>query len=98
MESFTFIKIYIILSNGVNRLRINRSRVYFLLIDNGIVSSETCEESMASVYHKNHEMFVFLDWMLTRWVLLRKHEFHLPKRRKTDTVLNLTNLINSNST
>ena len=69
----------------------------FILIDNGIVSSEVCMKFMESTYHKNYEMFVLLDWLLMRWVLLRKHKFHLPKRR-TNTVINLTNLINSNST
>ena len=39
----------------------------FLLIDNGIVSSEICNEFMTSVYHKNYEMFALLDWMLMRW-------------------------------
>ena len=70
----------------------------FLLIDNGIVSNAVCVEFMESTYHTNYEMFVLLDWMLMRWVLLRKHKFHLPKRNRTSTVLNLTNLINSNST
>ena len=72
--------------------------MYFLLIDNGIVSKEVCMRFMESTYHKNYEMFVLLDWMLMRWVLLRKHKFHLPKRNITSTVLNLTKLINSNNT
>ena len=70
----------------------------FLLIDNGIISNEICVEFLESTYHTNYEMFVLLDWMLMRWVLLRKHKFHLPKRNRTSTVLNLINLINSNST
>ena len=70
----------------------------FLLIDNGIFSNDVCIKFMESIYHTNYEMFVLLDWMLMRWVLLRKHKFHLPKRNRTSTVLNLTNLINSNST
>ena len=70
----------------------------FLLIDNGIVSNAICVEFMESTYHTNHELFVLRDRVLMRWVLLRKHKFHLPKRNRTSTVLNLTNLINSNST
>jgi hypothetical protein len=38
----------------------------FLLIDNGIVSNDICNEFMTSVYHKNPEMFALLDWMLMR--------------------------------
>ena len=70
----------------------------FSLIDNGIISNELSMEFMESIYHTNFEMFVLLNWMLMRWVCLRKHKFHLPKRNRTSTVLNLTNLINSNST
>ena len=39
----------------------------FLLIDNGLVSNEICNEFMTSVYHKNYEMFALPDWMLMRW-------------------------------
>ena len=70
----------------------------FLLIDNGVISSEVSHEFMASMYHKKYEVFVLLNWMLTRWVLLRKHKFHLPTRKKQPQCINLTNLINSNST
>jgi hypothetical protein len=70
----------------------------FLLIDNGIVSSEICHEFMTSVYHKNYEMFALLNWMLMRWVLLRKHKFHLPARRTKPQGITLANLIHSNST
>ena len=71
----------------------------FLLIDNGIVSNEVSMEFMESTYNNNYEMFVLLNWMLKRWVLLRKQKFHLPKRRRTNKQnINLTNFINSNST
>ena len=50
----------------------------FLLIDNGVISSEVSHEFMASMYHKKYEVFVLLNWMLTRWVLLRKNKFHVP--------------------
>ena len=69
-----------------------------LLIDNGLVSNEICNEFMTSVYHKNHEMFALLDWMLMRWVSLRKHKLHLPTRKKQRQSINLANLIHSNST
>ena len=69
----------------------------FSLIDNGIVSNEVCMGFMESTYHKNYEMFVLLDWMLMRWVLLRKHKFHLPTRANKQYI-NLTNLIHSNCT
>ena len=62
-----------------------------LIIDKGSISNEVCMGFMETTYHTNYEMFVLRDWMLMRWVLLREPKFHLPKRRRTSTVLNLTN-------
>ena len=71
----------------------------FLLIDNGIVSKEQRNKFMNTLYYQKPEMYALLHWMLTRWVLLRKHKFHLPKRiRPSKQYINLTNLIHSNST
>ena len=71
----------------------------FLLIDNGILSKEKCNEFMNTLYYLKHEMYALLNWMLTRWVFLRKHKYHLPKRiRHSKQYVNLTNLIHSNST
>ena len=71
----------------------------FLLIDNGILSNEKCNEFMKTIYYQNLEMYALLNWMLTRWVFLRKHKYHLPKRiRPSKQYINLTNLIHSNGT
>ena len=70
----------------------------FLLIDNGVISHEICVKFMRFTEIQNPEMFALLEWMLRRWVLIRQHKFHLPKRRKKPQCVNLSNLINSNST
>ena len=70
----------------------------FLLIDNCIIPREKCMEFMASMYHEKYEVFVLLNWMLTRWVVLRQHKFHLPTRINQPPCINLNNLVNSNST
>ena len=71
----------------------------FLLIDNGILSNEKCNEFMKTIYYQKLEMYALLNWMLTRWVFLRKHKYHLPKRiRPSKQYINLTNLIHSNCT
>ena len=71
----------------------------FLLIDNGILSNEKCNEFMKTIYYQKLEMYALLNWMLTRWVFLRKHKYHLPKRiRPSKQYINLTNLIHSDST
>ena len=55
----------------------------FLLIDDGIVSSEICNEFMTSVYHKNPEMFALLDWMLMRWFYSESISFIYRHEEKT---------------
>ena len=55
-----------------------QAEAIFLLIDNGVVSYEQTHTFMSSMYNLNYEILVFMDWLLTRWVLLRKHKFHLP--------------------
>ena len=75
----------------------------FLLIDNGVLSNEKCNEFMNTIYYLQPEMYALLNWMLTRWVFLRKHKYHLPKRIRiplgtSKQYVNLTNLIHSNST
>ena len=70
----------------------------FLLIDNGIISHESCVKFMRFTEIQNPEMFALLEWMLRRWVLIRQNKFHLPKRRKIPQCINLSNIINSNST
>ena len=74
-----------------------QAEAIFLLIDNGVVSYEQTHTFMSSMYNLNYEIFAFMDWLLTRWVLLRKHKLHLPTRIEQPQCVNLTNLINSNS-
>jgi len=68
----------------------------FILIDNGTLSNEKCNEFMNIIYHQKPEMYALLNWLLTRWVFLRKHKYHLPKRiRNSKQYITLTNLIHS---
>ena len=54
----------------------------FLLIDNGVIPFDVVKPFMECMFYKNFEMYVLLDWMLKRWVLLREHRFHLPKKTR----------------
>ena len=55
-----------------------QAEAIFLLIDNGVVSYDQTNNFMACMKHLNYEISAFMDWLLFRWVLLRKHKFHLP--------------------
>ena len=50
-----------------------QAEAVFLLIDNGVVSYDQTNNFMACMKHLNYEISAFMDWLLFRWVLLRKH-------------------------
>lgn len=60
----------------------------FILIDNNVIPHNVTLKFLDWLKNKNIERFALLDWMLRRWVLLRKRKYDLPKR-----FINLTHLI-----
>ena len=52
----------------------------FLLIDNGAIKNRVTLQFLEWLQNKNIRRFALLNWMLSRWVLLRKDQYHLPKR------------------
>ena len=62
----------------------------FMLIDNGAIPHRVTLQFLEWLQNKDIRRFELLNWMLSRWVLLRKNKYHLPKRSIN---INLTNLI-----
>ena len=60
----------------------------FILIDNGVISHRVTLQCLEGLKYKSIERFALLNWMLNRWVLLRKNKYHLPER-----ILGLNHLI-----
>ena len=60
----------------------------FILIDNNVIPHNVTLKFLDWLKNTNIERFALLDWMLRRWVLLRKCKYDLPKR-----FINLTHLI-----
>ena len=52
----------------------------FVLIDNGAIENRVTLQFLEWLQNKDIRRFALLNWMLSRWVLLRKNEYHLPKR------------------
>ena len=74
--------------------QITEAECMFLLFDNRVLTKSEAYLYMEEyLYHANVEMYIYLSWMLNRWVFLRKHRLHLPNRRN----IHLANLINSYS-
>ena len=54
----------------------------FLLIDNDIIVDNMFEQLMNNLMKNEYECYVYLNWLLTRWVFLRKNKFHIPEKKK----------------
>ena len=54
----------------------------FIIIDRNYVSPELANSLVEYFHDENYEQFVYLQWLLCRWVRLRSNLDHLPKRLK----------------
>ena len=61
-------------------LQIDEMECIFRLIDDGYLPDNVVNEFLDWLKIKDTERFALLDWMLLRWVFIRDHKYHLPKR------------------
>ena len=69
-------------------LRIDEMECIFRLIDDGYLPDNVVNEFLDWLKIKDMERFALLNWMLLRWVYIRDHKYHLPKR-----LINLSNSV-----
>jgi len=69
-------------------LQIDEMECIFRLIDDGYLPDNVVNEFLDWLKIKDTERFALLDWMLLRWVFIRDHKYHLPKR-----FINLSNSV-----
>ena len=61
-------------------LQIDEMEFIFRLIDDGHLPESVTIEFLDWLKTKDIERFALLNWMLLRWVYIRDHKYHLPKR------------------
>ena len=54
----------------------------FIMIDSKNLPLELANSLIEYFHDKNYKQFVYLEWLLCRWVHLRSNIEHLPKRLK----------------
>ena len=69
-------------------LQIDEMEFIFRLIDDGHLPESVTIEFLNWLEKKDFERFALLNWMLMRWVYIRDHKYHLPRR-----LINLSNSI-----
>ena len=52
----------------------------FVLIDNGATENRVTLQFLEWLQNNDIRRFALLNWMVSRWVLLRKNKYHLPDR------------------
>ena len=61
-------------------LQIDEVEVIFRIIDDGHLPDPVIIDFLDWLKTKDIERFASLNWMLLRWVCIRDHKYHLPKR------------------
>ena len=74
----------------LSNAEINEIECIFMLIDNGAIEHRVTLQFLEWLQNNDIRRFALLNWMLSRWILLRQNKYHLPKRSIN---MNLTNLI-----
>ena len=59
---------------------ITETESVFLALDSGDLTDEIIFKLREYIYNKYFEQHCYLDWLLDRWTILRKHRHQLPKR------------------
>ena len=61
-------------------LQIDEMEFIFRLIDDEHLPQSVTIDFLDWLKIKDIERFALLNWMLLRWVYIRDHKYHLPKR------------------
>ena len=61
---------------------ITMAEAIYLAIDSNKLPPDICQTLVDNMYSHNKECYIYLIWLLNRWVVLRKHKYHLPTRIK----------------
>ena len=60
--------------------QITETEAVFVALDSGDMTDNLVFEIREHVYYKSFEQHCYLQWLLDRWTILRKHAHHLPTR------------------
>ena len=64
----------------LTNIEIIEAESIFLCIDWKVISEEKAVHIMTGMKKKSFEQYVYLEWLLLRWRLLRKDHKHLPAK------------------
>ena len=62
--------------------RIAECECLFLLIDNHVIKDDLFNVLMINLMVNENECYIYIMWLLSRWIHIRKHKFEVPSRKK----------------
>ena len=62
--------------------RIAECECLFLLIDNHVIKDDLFNMLMMNLMVNENECYIYIMWLLSRWIHIRKHKFEVPSRKK----------------
>ena len=64
----------------ITQQQITEVEIVYIARHTGVVNDDFLSFIITRFYETNYEQFVYLQWLMERWVVLRKHYHHLPTR------------------
>jgi hypothetical protein len=64
----------------LTQTQITEVEIVYIARHTGTINGELFAFIVKRFYETNFEPFVYLQWLMERWVVLRKHDRHLPTR------------------
>ena len=64
--------------------RIAECECLFLLIDNHVIKDDLFNMLMMNLMENENECYIYIMWLLSRWIHIRKHKFEVPSKQKKD--------------
>ena len=61
--------------------RIAQCECLFLLIDNNIIKDDMLNMLMNNLMNNEYECYIYITWLLGRWIHIRKHKFEVPSKK-----------------
>ena len=62
--------------------RIAECECLYLLIDNHVIKDDLFDLLMMNLMENENECYIYIMWLLSRWIHIRKHKFEVPSRKK----------------
>jgi len=73
--------------------RIAECECLFLLIDNNIIKDDMLNMLMNNLMNNEYECYIYITWLLGRWIHIRKHKFEVPPKKIKMCIVQIVDVV-----